>query len=1148
MHRHGRIKNKIKKCICICFVMLFLPQAHIDALAVDSDSKQLKAEETWLLAVPVSAPNILEVKNQGIDTEAVAVDQSGVQIARSATWRGREGRYFLHIPSNASKVKITSFEPFSSAGEVTINWLMLDNTDSSSITGAHPLSNYAVGMNYRMTAYSTGNSDDNLKAVAAYQQALDQLSQNRLLLDTDKRLIADIHYEMGVAYRHMGLLDKARQSQELARAGFAGLADYKGVASAAVELGVLARAAGDKALTLQYYNDALSFRIENADHFFAAYVLNNIGVVEWASENYPAAVDAYSDALVLYTDGSLGSVNDVLQLSVEGFLERGNLSEVISTLYNLALVTMSAGGADASLDLWRKTLSLSEVAGQSRRSAQVRFGLGSALIDQGQLELGLQNINAALDTFFARDDRLWISRASVAVGDVYANIGEHDRALGYYQQSLDFSDGHQRQSAYAVTQMGMSNWALGNERLALDQLAEAQISFESGSQPGSMAAVISKKSMLNYELGYEQQALANQLEAIRIFETINHPKELARAQSRYGQLLLSNGQELKARRVLQTALQGHRDVNDELFELDTLTALSKAYNGTAAIDVAKRATQLADRIRSQINSPGVRASFLASRRNAFERYIDLLVDAGDIETAWAVSEQIKARNLLDLIQQGDGIEGMVENYDMLLSQRNALLARLDAVAKADDNSELSNLRREIDLLNGQLQSAQSVQDRNLHAGLQTPLVPALIQSQLSDDAAILSYFIGQQHSYLWVVKNGGITHHQISGADQINTIANELSRSLRSHRQSLSRITYMADQLSKMVLQPAMDEVQGYDLTVIADGSLQVVPFGLLSMGSASDNNHSLMLVDNSTVTYSPSAKIFNLLNEPVPIVSPATNIMVLADPLTSTSNTNALIPPGDQINNAYSVSNLDFSNLMAQRSLAQSTVNIAALPGTRLEAEAIKKTVHDIATTGNSNRLKVLTGAQANQQFVESGGLSGYEIVHFATHGIVDADLPELSGLVLAQDAEHSEISYLRPHQIAALNLDADLVVLSGCETGIGKSVGSEGALSLSRPFLIAGAKQVVSSLWQVSDRATAVLMERFYFYLLKENQSPELALRSAQSWMREQPQWEHPYFWAGFVVQGGRTVLQAPTVDDQGLLTAVSGQAVKLAAGTGL
>ncbi len=1138
MHRHGRIKNKIKKCIGICFVMLFLPQAQMVALAVDSDSKQLKAEEAWLLSVPVSAPGILEVKNQGIDTEAVAIDQSGVEITRSATWRGREGRYFLHIPPNASKVKITSFEPFSSSGKVTINWLMLDDTDGSGITRAYALAHYAVGMNYRMTAYSSGNSDDNVKAVEAYQQSLDQLGQTRLLQDADKRLIADIHYEMGVAYRHMGLWDKARQSQELAKAGFAGLADYKGVASAAVELGVLARAAGDKALALQYYNDALAFRIENADHFFAAFVLNNIGVVEWASENYPAAVDAYSDALVFYTDGSLGSVSDVLQLSVEDFLAKGNLNEVISTLYNLALVTMSAGGADASLDLWRKTLGLSEAAGQSRRSAQVRFGLGSALIDQGQLELGLQNINAALDTFFTRDDRLWISRASVAVGDVYANIGEHDRALGYYQQSLDFADGHQRQSAYAITQMGMANWALGNERLALDQLAEAQASFESSSQPGSMAVVISKKSMLNYELGYEQQALTSQFEAIRIFETINHPKELARAQSRYGQLLLANGQELEARQVLQQALQGHRSVNDELFELDTLTALSKAYTGTAAIDVAKSATQLADRIRSEITSPGVQASFLASRRNAFERYIDLLVDAGDIESAWAVSEQIKARNLLDLIQQGHGTEGLVDNFDTLRAQRNVLLAKLDAVSKTNDNSELNNLRREIDLLNGQLQSAQSIQDRNLLAGLQAPLVPAVIQSQLSDDAAILSYFIGQHHSHLWVVKNGGITHHQISGADQINTIANELSRSLRSHRQSLSRITYMADQLSKMVLQPAVDEIQGYDLAVIADGGLQLVPFGLLSMGAASNNHDSFMLVDNSTVTYSPSTKIFNLLSEPAPIVSPASNIMVLADPLASTPDSNALITSGDQINNAYSVSNLDFSHLMAQRSLRQSTVNIAALPGTRLEAAAIKQTVRDLAGKENSNQLKVLTGIEANQTFVESGGLSGYDIVHFATHGVVDADLPELSGLVLAQDAQHSEVSYLRPHQIAALRLDAELVVLSGCETGIGKSIGSEGSLSLSRPFLVAGARQVISSLWQVSDRATAVLMERFYYHLLKENQSSELALRSAQSWMREQPEWAHPYYWAGFVVQGGRTVLQAPTADAQQLLMTASEQ----------
>lgn len=206
---------------------------------------------------------------------------------------------------------------------------------------------------------------------------------------------------------------------------------------------------------------------------------------------------------------------------------------------------------------------------------------------------------------------------------------------------------------------------------------------------------------------------------------------------------------------------------------------------------------------------------------------------------------------------------------------------------------------------------------------------------------------------------------------------------------------------------------------------------------------------------------------------------------------------------------------MVAQRSLDQSGINLSTLPGAQLEAAAIK---HLVESSRDNHHVTIMSGAQASHDFVMQGGLRDYGLIHFATHGVVDANLPALSGLVLADGELDRAFNYLRPDEIASLDLTADLVVLSGCETGVGKSVISEGLLSLSRPFLVAGARQVISSLWQVSDRATAQLMERFYFHLMQENKKPEQALRSAQQWLSEQAEWEHPYFWAGFILQGGR------------------------------
>ena len=143
------------------------------------------------------------------------------------------------------------------------------------------------------------------------------------------------------------------------------------------------------------------------------------------------------------------------------------------------------------------------------------------------------------------------------------------------------------------------------------------------------------------------------------------------------------------------------------------------------------------------------------------------------------------------------------------------------------------------------------------------------------------------------------------------------------------------------------------------------------------------------------------------------------------------------------------------------------------------------------------------------SGRLAGYRLVHFATHGILDADHPELSGLLLSD-------GFLRAHEIYRLSLPADLVVLSACRTALGREMRGEGLVGLTRGFLHAGARGVLVSLWEVEDRATAELMRRFYRGMLKEGRPPAEALRHAQAALRREPGWEAPYFWAGFVLQG--------------------------------
>jgi CHAT domain-containing protein len=149
---------------------------------------------------------------------------------------------------------------------------------------------------------------------------------------------------------------------------------------------------------------------------------------------------------------------------------------------------------------------------------------------------------------------------------------------------------------------------------------------------------------------------------------------------------------------------------------------------------------------------------------------------------------------------------------------------------------------------------------------------------------------------------------------------------------------------------------------------------------------------------------------------------------------------------------------------------------------------------------------------------LSRFRLIHFATHGLLDSQHPDLSGIILSLIDRNGnpQDGFLRLHEIYNLKLNADLVVLSACQTALGEEVRSEGLIGLARGFMYAGSPQILASLWSVRDRATAILMHRFYESLLDRHLTAAAALRSAQLSMIRDSRWSDPYYWAAFTLQG--------------------------------
>jgi len=191
---------------------------------------------------------------------------------------------------------------------------------------------------------------------------------------------------------------------------------------------------------------------------------------------------------------------------------------------------------------------------------------------------------------------------------------------------------------------------------------------------------------------------------------------------------------------------------------------------------------------------------------------------------------------------------------------------------------------------------------------------------------------------------------------------------------------------------------------------------------------------------------------------------------------------------------------------------SLSRIPFTRREADAITSLVA-------ASERKEAVDFEASRATALTPELSKYRYVHFATHGFLNTAHPELSGIILSMISEDGkeQDGFLRAHEIFNLKLPAELVVLSGCRTGLGKEIRGEGLVGLTRGFMYAGAARVLVSLWDVNDEATAELMSRFYKAMLgKEKLSPAAALKAAQTSMWKESRWQSPYYWAGFVLQG--------------------------------
>ncbi|HYX23894.1 MAG TPA: CHAT domain-containing protein, partial [Thermoanaerobaculia bacterium] len=412
--------------------------------------------------------------------------------------------------------------------------------------------------------------------------------------------------------------------------------------------------------------------------------------------------------------------------------------------------------------------------------------------------------------------------------------------------------------------------------------------------------------------------------------------------------------------------------------------------------------------------------------------------------------------------------------------------------KAFEASEKARSRRLLEDLEGRLMvPAVSVQD---------------VQKQVLDtgDVVLLEYFLGDQWSYLWVVTASSFASYELPASRaQIAKLAQEVHDLVAvSHKLEKREIAIRkSTDLSRLLFGQVAGRLEGKKLLIVATSELQYVSFDALPEDLRESARRGTAWprpwISDHEITVELSATILAALRRLNEDKEPPSGLIaMLADPVYS----------------------LDDERMGSKRihSPPGKRPRFPRLRFSQKEAHAIEVAVVD-AGLGNARRLVALD-FDANRQRVLDGDLKDFRYLDFSAHGDLDVTSSDRSAIVLSQVGREGKPmeGFLRAGEIAKLDLPADLVTLSACQTGLGRKIRGEGLVGLTQAFFTAGASRVMVSLWDVDDQATASLMSRFYQNLLQRHLSPAAALKEAQVWMWQQPKWNAPAYWGGFVLQG--------------------------------
>ncbi len=863
-------------------------------------------------------------------------------------------------------------------------------------------------------------------------------------------------------------------------------------------MGLLSKRTGKLEQARRYYMQSLPLAEESGDSLLIGVVHSNLGSIYSTRGDYAVAMEREQKALGYF----------------KGLNRKRNIA---ITLNNIGNIYQELSIYDKALQYYTQSLEIRKELGDIRLLANNYSNIGHVQRELGNYDQALVSYQKSLELGReAQTPNLTLTTLN-NIGVLYKTLGEYEKALDYYQQSYVISEEISEPRSMATTSknLGKLLWEMGNIEEAEDHYRKALKLRRKIANPYDIASSLNTMTDLALENGKYDQALqyARQIEAIG--DSTDSYDILQDAERYYGKIHRQQGNNAPALEYFKKeyAYSQYLPPAKQLGPLQRLAEQYHKMNSDSAIVYGEKAIDIIEEHRSNAGASSELKSGYLGRHTDFYTQVAswILTYSQDLSRAYTLVEQAKARSLSDELAQAS------QNIDQQLPEdirieRNKRRNRIDSLYSSLERTANDKKRNQIQKKIREAELNYSAYENKLHTqypelkSLQSPEPITLNRAQALTDrqTAVLEYAVAGDQLIIFLISKDMVRAEQSSLSSDNEPLHEKLTSWVADFKGAIlanaarAELRNQSNTLYNALLKPFEDELTGFsNLIIVPDGALAYLPFEAISQGDQ-------YLIENFNIKYVPSLTSLTLLQK-----------------------TNA---PNRQ--DLLAIAGSQFSdNNNRNRSIRKSS--LSALPSTSMEVDSIASQFQRSTTLKN--------GEISEQKFKEMLQNNSYRYLHLATHGIIDENYPSRSGLALSTEGELSassqEDGMLRSSEIFGLNIECDMVVLSACNTGLGKVVKGEGMLGMQRAFFYAGASTVVVSLWNVYDRSTASFMNEFYKSL--NNHTTEeswtdsilrwigwdqslpfgekaLAMREAKLQMIKHPLFNHPVYWAPFVVVG--------------------------------